>query len=101
MKCNKCSREYRRNYWNQHKFSMDLYQPESRVYPHSHLDLEVTSFVDSSEGNTCESTFSLFLDKDIGKDDGFGDGEKVLCEEISLDQLKRLYHFLDFIINKQ
>ena len=39
--------------------------------------------------------------EEVPDEDLWEDGEKVLCEEISLDQLKRLYHFLDFIINKQ
>ena len=101
IKCNKCEKELRRNYFNNYEFSMDLYQPESRSpYRHSNLDFEVVSFFDSNEGDMCKSTFSLYLDKGMGKADDFGDGEKVLCEEIPITQLERLYHFLDLIINK-
>tara|TARA_Y100000310_G_C20317647_1_gene639214 strand:+ start:225 stop:545 length:321 start_codon:yes stop_codon:yes gene_type:complete len=101
MKCDKCRTVLRRNYYNNYKFSIDLYQPTSRTpYPHSHLDLEITSFIDSNKGDKCCSTFSLYLDKGMGKADDFGDGEKILCEEIPINQLERLYHFLDLIINK-
>ena len=96
MKCNECKRRYRENFFNVHKFSMNLYQRET--YPHANLDFEVVSFFDSTEGDICESTFSLYLDKDMGKADGFGDGEKILCEDVSISQLERLYHFLDLII---
>ena len=96
MECNECKRKYRRNYWNAYQFSLDLYQREP--YPHSHLEFEVTSFFASNKGDKCESTFSLYLDKGCGKNDGFGDGEKILCEEIPIDQLKRLYHFLDTVL---
>ena len=98
MKCNKCKRRYRKNFFNVHKFSMDLYQTEP--YPHSNLDFEVVSFFDSTKGGVCESTFNLYLDKGMGKADDFGDGEKILCEDVSINQLKRLYHFLDLVINK-
>ena len=98
MKCNECKRRYRENFFNVHKFSMNLYQRET--YPHANLDFEVVSFFDSTEGDICESTFSLYLDKDMGKADGFGDWEKILCEDVSISQLERIYHFLDLIINK-
>jgi hypothetical protein len=99
IKCDKCEKELRRNYFNNYEFSMDLYK-KGTAYPHSHLDLEVVSFFGSTKGDTCESTFSLYLDKGMGKADDFGDGEKVLCEDVSISQLKRLYNFLDLIINK-
>lgn len=99
MECKKCKRNWRRNYYNNHSFSMDLYGGEP-PYPHSHLDIEVVSFFDSTEEGVCEPTFDLYLDKGIGKDDGMGDGERVLCEDVPLSQLERLYHFLDLVINK-
>ena len=98
MRCSQCKRKYRKNFFNVHKFEMNLYQREP--YPHSSLDFEVVSFFDSTEGDICESTFNLYLDKGMGKADGFGDGEKVLCEDVSISQLERLYHFLDLILNK-
>ena len=98
MRCKECKRKLRKNYYNNHSFSMDLYG--GKPYPHSHLDFEVTSFFDSTERGVCESTFNLYLDKGMGKADDFGDGEKILCEDVSISQLERLYHFLDLILNK-
>jgi len=92
MKCKECKRKWRKNYFNNHSFSMDLYG--GKPYPYEHLDFEVVSFFDSTEGGVCEPTFNLSLDK------GMGDGEKVLCEDVPLNQLERLYHFLDLVINK-
>ena len=101
MKCDKCRTELRRNYYNNYEFSVDLYQPQGETaYPHSHLDLEIISFIDSNKEDNCCSTFSLYLDKGMGKDDTFGYGEKVICEAIPISQLERLYHFLDLVINK-
>ena len=87
----------RKNYFNVYKFSMDLRRP---AWPHQYLDLEVVSFFGSNEGDVCDSTFNLYLDKGMGKGDDYGDGEKVLCEDVPLNQLERLYHFLDLVINK-
>ena len=77
---------------------MNLHQSEP--YPHSHLDFSVVAFYDSTEGEICDSTFDLVLDKGCGDGDGLGDGEKILCEDLPINQLERLYHFLDLVLNK-
>jgi len=96
MKCRECKRVYRKNFYNKHKFSMDLCTKRTIG---STLDFEVISFFGSTDGSVCHSTFHLYLDKGKIEED-FGVGEKVLCEDVSINQLKRLYHFLDLVINK-
>ena len=59
MRCSKCKTKYRKNFFNVHKFSMNLYQTEA--YPHSNLDFEVVSFFDSTRGGICNSTFHLYF----------------------------------------
>tara|TARA_R100000808_G_C2076377_1_gene101898 strand:- start:243 stop:569 length:327 start_codon:yes stop_codon:yes gene_type:complete len=104
MRCKECKRRHRINHYNNYEFSMDLYG--GNPYPHQRLDFEVVSFFGSTDGDVCHSTFNLYLDKGLGKKgehnllDEFAEGEKVLCEDVSINQLERLYHFLDLVLNK-
>ena len=99
MKCNECNRTRHQNYYNEIEFDMDLFNREligDNEYPHN-LKFGVRHFFGSTtKGFKHDSTFSLILD------DGMGDDkEMVLCEEVTISHLKRLYNFLDYIFNKE
>ena len=90
-----------RNFLNEYGFSMSLMNRQSEnSTTYDTLDIEVRSFFESTRGPICNSTFDLVINKGMGKGDNAFKGEIILCEEVEMSQLKRLYNFLDLVLHK-
>ena len=101
-RCTECFQHYNRNYWNEYKFDLDLWNKTrtledwSQFHGHDRLNISVSNFVGNNRGyqNTPSSTWSLYLDENLG--------EKEVCigEEMPIEQLERLYEFIGTALNK-
>tara|TARA_R100000664_G_C2744647_1_gene132613 strand:- start:1205 stop:1582 length:378 start_codon:yes stop_codon:yes gene_type:complete len=102
-RCTECFQNYNRNYYNEYRFDLDLWNRTrtlddwSQFHGHDRLNIKVLSYIGNSRGhhNTPCSTWSLYIDEDLG--------EKEVCvgEDMPIEQLERLYEFLKTALNKE
>jgi len=99
-RCTECFNPYNRNYWNEYKFELDLYNKTrtledwSVFQGHTRLNIKICDFVANNQDRTPSSTWTLYLDEDLGET------EVCVGEEMPIEQLERLYEFLKVSLNK-
>ncbi len=99
-RCSECLQKYNRNFWNEYKFQLDLYNTRrtqedwSQFHGHDRLHITIANFVDNNNGHTPSTTWSLYVDEDMGEKEIF------LGEEMPIEQLERFYEFLKVALNK-
>lgn len=99
-RCTECYQTYNRNFWNNYKFELDLYNTRrtledwSQFDGYDRLNISVNNFVDNNNGHIPRSNWTLYIDRDMG------DKEICLGEEMPIGQLERFYEFLKVVLNK-
>jgi hypothetical protein len=99
-KCTECFQDYNRNYWNEYKFELDLWNKTrtledwSVFQGHSRLNLSICDFVGNNRDQRPSSTWTLYLDENLGE------SEVCVGEEMPIEQLERLYEFLKVSLKK-
>ena len=99
-RCTECYQPYNRNYWNKHELELDLWNKTrtledwSQFQGHSRLNLTICDFVGNNQDQTPSSTWTLYLDEDLGEN------EVCVGEDMPITQLERLYEFLKVALNK-